>query len=198
MFRRAVIPLLSVCVLAAALLGGCVAATAQPAVEAAPTAPLAEQPAPPPSTSAPAVPMRVTPLQAPATLALTVIPTGAPADTPAPPATASAISGVEIRLPYRAWGVAPTGQLYLLDASGLLHRFSPDLTRIVDVSGPLFDTRDPGPSHMAMSDRFSDIIFREPHAHACARTRVVCPTGRARPSGSRYARWLATFVRLGG
>ncbi len=50
-------------------------------------------------------------------------------------------------------GIAPDGRLFLLQASGAVSRFAPDM-RLIDTSGPLFEGRDPGRGHMAIGEHF--------------------------------------------
>ncbi|MGE5603628.1 MAG: hypothetical protein ACM30E_11290, partial [Nitrososphaerales archaeon] len=76
--------------------------------------------------------------------------TTGPTSTPPSPAT----SGPDDGSASRAWGVAPNGQFYLLQSSGVIQRFSPDLSHVVDQSSPLFGGRDPGRSHMAIGEEF--------------------------------------------
>lgn len=52
---------------------------------------------------------------------------------------------------FRAWTIAPGGQFYILQASGLLYEYSPDLQQQFAPSGPLFEGRDPARSFLAAS-----------------------------------------------
>jgi hypothetical protein len=85
------------------------------------------------------------------------LPTQAP--QPLPPATAGTTPAVpptpgpDTGTGFRAWAVAPDGQFYLLQSSGTVRRYSPDLSHFVDLSGPLFAGRDPGSAHMAINDQ---------------------------------------------
>ena len=163
--NRSLALVLPVILLGIVALAACSGVVPAPATQAAPLASAAMAPTRfPPATELPkarsagaVIPQAITALPPVTSSTVAAIPTQSARPVPATVvgSTSQPVpNGVRISLPYRAWGVGPEGKFYLLDAAGLLHRFSSDLSQPLDSSGPLFGSSDPGRAYLDMNDGF--------------------------------------------